>query len=325
MNAILQVQFQRLDAALGTLVDSIASYTPSIGAATALLEADEELSQGLEQLAVHQDNHAKLTELRATSDALATQITQTLRRLVETRAELLATPATTNFPSSPSATRQVPYEELLTYANKISRFTVPPTVRAPAPAPAPAASASASASPAPVPVPASPYAGTTPSSRIAGIANAEAGPGVGVVALTLEETQALMDPAGSQQLAFVPWPTEDTIRRGALARIQAILDAGQDPAALSEVEVEKEGAAEEAESGVLVATTAAASHDQDRKLDHDHAQDQDQHRLRPGHGHGAAESEPARSTTTKEPGRPPEQEKKAATFGGLDLYDPDED
>lgn len=49
MNAILQSQFQRVEAALNTLIDSIAAYTPSPSAAVALIEADDELSKGLER------------------------------------------------------------------------------------------------------------------------------------------------------------------------------------------------------------------------------------------------------------------------------------
>ena len=45
--------------------------------------------------------------------------------------------------------------------------------------------------------------------------------------LPAEETQWLDPTAG---LEFVPWPGEETIRRGAVGRIQAMLETGQDPA-----------------------------------------------------------------------------------------------
>ena len=48
MNAILQAQFQRVETALNTLIDSITSYNPSPQAAVALIDADDELSKGLE-------------------------------------------------------------------------------------------------------------------------------------------------------------------------------------------------------------------------------------------------------------------------------------
>lgn len=49
MDAVLHEQFQRVEAALGTLVDSIASYNPSPQAAADLIAADEELGRRLDQ------------------------------------------------------------------------------------------------------------------------------------------------------------------------------------------------------------------------------------------------------------------------------------
>lgn len=49
MDAILQAQFQRVETALNSLIDSISAYTPSPVDALALIEADDELSRGLEQ------------------------------------------------------------------------------------------------------------------------------------------------------------------------------------------------------------------------------------------------------------------------------------
>lgn len=49
MDDVLQAQFDRVEQALGTLVDSIASYNPHPQAAIDLVAADDELSQGLDQ------------------------------------------------------------------------------------------------------------------------------------------------------------------------------------------------------------------------------------------------------------------------------------
>jgi hypothetical protein len=49
MEDILTAQFDRVEKALSTLVDSIAAYNPSPQAAIELVAADEELSQGLDQ------------------------------------------------------------------------------------------------------------------------------------------------------------------------------------------------------------------------------------------------------------------------------------
>jgi hypothetical protein len=49
MDDILQAQFERVEQALGALVDSIASYNPNPQAAIDLVTADDELSHGLDQ------------------------------------------------------------------------------------------------------------------------------------------------------------------------------------------------------------------------------------------------------------------------------------
>jgi hypothetical protein len=49
MEDILSTQFDRVEKALGTLVDSIAAYNPSPQAAVDLVAADDELSRGLDQ------------------------------------------------------------------------------------------------------------------------------------------------------------------------------------------------------------------------------------------------------------------------------------
>lgn len=49
MDQILHAHFERVEAALNALVDSISSYNPSPAAALDLVAADDELSKGLEQ------------------------------------------------------------------------------------------------------------------------------------------------------------------------------------------------------------------------------------------------------------------------------------
>lgn len=51
MDALLDQHFLRVEAALNTLIDSIASYNPSQQAVADLVAADDELSRGLEQRA----------------------------------------------------------------------------------------------------------------------------------------------------------------------------------------------------------------------------------------------------------------------------------
>ena len=66
----------------------------------------------------------------------------------------------------------------------------------------------------------------TPSADIAGIEASDKGAGLGVEALQPSEVNWL-DPI--TQIPFVPWPSEEVIRRGALAQIQVMLDQGVDP------------------------------------------------------------------------------------------------
>lgn len=49
MNEEIQAQFDRVETALNTLIDSITSYNPSPSAAVSLVTADDELTKGLEK------------------------------------------------------------------------------------------------------------------------------------------------------------------------------------------------------------------------------------------------------------------------------------
>jgi hypothetical protein len=49
MDKIIDVQFQRVEKALATLIQSIATYNPNPNLATDLVAADHELTKGLEQ------------------------------------------------------------------------------------------------------------------------------------------------------------------------------------------------------------------------------------------------------------------------------------
>lgn len=49
MNTIIQAQLDKVETALNTLIESIASYNPSTPAANALLAADDDLNKGLKQ------------------------------------------------------------------------------------------------------------------------------------------------------------------------------------------------------------------------------------------------------------------------------------
>lgn len=189
----------------------------------------------------------------------------------------------------------MPLDELLAYARRISKFTVPPTYRPPLPGEAkeglqttPTADAKMENG-----VP-SPAVGATPTATQTGQEGTQSSDaakkeeGVGVSSLT-DEQRAWLDSAS--QIPFVPWPSEDTIRKGALAGIQHMLEQGKDPTTF----VPEPAAGSEHEAG---------QEDESQRMDTGDTQ----------HVQGV-------------PGaiaRPPPQEQGSGVFGGLELYNPDD-
>jgi hypothetical protein len=290
MNEVLDQQFQRVDAALKTLVESISSYNPSPAAALDLVAADEELSQGLQQLSVHQANYARILALRHRADTLDGQVKEKLAILADARKELMATPITI----APENSRNVPLDELLAYARRISKFTVPPTYRPPLPGevtnggthdgetspnqPEPVAKAENGLA----------AAADEPSGHLHQ-ASEQPVQSVGLSALS-DEQRAWLESAS--KIAFVPWPNDNVIRRGGLAHIQTMVEQGQDPASFY------------SDPQSLV-EQASAEEEQTRlsRVEED---------VQARQGHAARAQQPARI------------EQAPAVFGGLELYDPEE-
>ncbi|KFY03797.1 hypothetical protein O988_01208 [Pseudogymnoascus sp. VKM F-3808] len=217
MDKTLDVQFLRVEKALATLVASISTYNPNPVLAQDLVTADQELSHGLADLATHQANYARIQSLRSTSSDLDAQIKGSLQLLSSTRSELLSTPATT----FPSTTTPVSYSDLLSYARRISKFTLPPTYREAQPTPEPESSGTQTN-------------GTVTPTAASATANAAELP---VTPIQADTDKTSLPPQIAEWLnphasapGFVPWPTEETIRRGALASIQVLIDQGEDPA-----------------------------------------------------------------------------------------------
>ena len=113
------------------------------------------------------------------------------------------------------------------------------------------------------------------------------GDGIGLSSLEQSEIQWL-DPLA--QIPFVPWPSEEVIKRGALAQIQGMVEQGIDPAGV--------GAGDE-EEGVK----AVEMNDGDVEVKREE-----------GVPEGQAEG---RRVVRRE------EKPKPMVFGGLDLYDPD--
>lgn len=121
------------------------------------------------------------------------------------------------------------------------------------------------------------------------------GEGIGVASLDQGDIQWL-DPL--KQIPFVPWPSEDIIRQGALAQIQVMLDQKIDPSDIS-IGVDKAVKDEtNAEARVAATTGQVNTHDS-----------VDIAKLNTENGIANVE----------------QREEKPKVFGGLDLYDPDEE
>ena len=205
----------------------------------------------------HQLNHARILALRSQVSALNSSITSSLTTLAETRAEILAqkiTPITEHL-------RQVPYQVLLEYAAQISR-----------------------------------YAAKDRRYVKRGAAGTEEVNGADPT--TQQDTQDATK-EGEQpvvpalkQASFVPWPTEAIIKQGALGRIQAMVETGQDPATVGFQETANSIKDEAMKEEEKVNADIAAPDD-------------------------------LRNTQDVER-RPTHTEEKPKVFGGLDLYDPDD-
>ncbi|TVY60669.1 Mediator of RNA polymerase II transcription subunit, partial [Lachnellula suecica] len=205
MDEIIDRRFERVEKALATLINSISTYNPAPALATDLVNADAELSQGLSQ-----------------------------------RNALIATPST-SFPASANA---VSSAELLTYARRISKFTLPGSFRE-----VESGSGSADTGEAAANTPHEPKSGTqtngttTPIVGTNGVdkdsaMDIDSGTPVAtsqISQVTNASSSTSLPPDFSRWLnpppeVFIPWPSEETIRRGALASIQVLVDQGIDPA-----------------------------------------------------------------------------------------------
>ncbi|APA09097.1 hypothetical protein sscle_04g038670 [Sclerotinia sclerotiorum 1980 UF-70] len=238
MDKIIDARFDRVEKALANLIASISKYSPVPALAQDLVLADQELNDGLSLLNQHQQNTHTLTTLHADSAALDAQIRDLLILLTNTRTELLNTPSS----EYPENKNPVEYEELLSYARRISKFTVPPEARVPKPEDSSPKQEGVATN-----------GSTTPSVTVTGNgANGNAMdidvPSVtpnGANPLSASQDSPSQQPSQSKSAldagyvqflnkgfndkVFVPWAREEDIRMGALASIQALVDSGIDP------------------------------------------------------------------------------------------------
>jgi len=267
MDKLIDNRFERVEKALASLIDSISKYSPSSSQANELATSDKELSNSLAQLQTHQNNHARIQRLRQETADLDAQIKSTISVLWTTRKEITATPTTTFPPKEPKY--QFTYSELLNYARRISRNTLPPpgvTNGVDLTAPPPTATTTvpgsqngdgnttadpASTAHTPVGTTASASAAATPVATATGAG----GPpnGAEVTISQPDASQVTTAPSLPDHLlpavnmfegaVFFPWPGEERIRGGALALNQQLRDIGVDPRGHDPEEEERRAAA----------------------------------------------------------------------------------
>ncbi|TVY86716.1 Mediator of RNA polymerase II transcription subunit [Lachnellula willkommii] len=246
MDEIIDRRFERVEKALATLITSISAYNPAPALANDLI-----------------------LSLQSTSQDLDTQIKETLTLLTRTRSALLSTPATSFAPST--STNPVSYAELLSYARRISKFTLPTSYRGESEREGGGENGNGSG--------ADETGANTPRESKSGTqTNGSATPMNGVpmdvdsgtpigggIGISGAAQQQVPQPTNANNTAlpaeysrwlnpppdmFVPWPNEETIRRGALASIQILVDTGVDPATFdpaksAELEAERKRIQEE--------------------------------------------------------------------------------
>lgn len=194
--------------------------------------------------------------LRNTAKALDTEVWDTLTLLAETRRALIATPSTA-FPSNPHL---VSYSELLSYARRISKFTIPSSL-----GDMDGGEPADGATNTPKDIKSAPQSnGNTPVVVTNGVEiNLQMNTAMDIdsVPPAAGQTHAsqpsntqlpkdLSDWLNPSDLPFMPWPTEEAIRRGALASIKVLVDQGVDPSTFdpeksAELEAERKRIMEE--------------------------------------------------------------------------------
>ncbi|KAK5988109.1 Mediator of RNA polymerase II transcription subunit 4 [Cladobotryum mycophilum] len=231
MDKHIDNRFERLEKALATLIDSVTKYHPSTTQADELKAADHELNRGLEEVQSHQNNYLRILHLRQLSASLDAQIRETLTTLATTRKDIVTT-QTTTYPSG--ANYPIAYEELLSYARRISKTTMPPAATINNVPPSPETQTPAPES--------QPQSAVTPSAPTPNLTQSPApmnGTSQPGAEASTQQTQASMNtslPDGMSQYLnplsgqlFFPWPLEDKIRSGALASNQILSEQGIDP------------------------------------------------------------------------------------------------
>lgn len=288
MDAVIDARFERVEKALAALIDSIAKYNPSLQVGNDLIAAEEELQDGLAQGNIytnkarvanrlstqllthifprsvqrHQENHVHIKNLRDASTALDNQIRGTLVTLSTTRKEMTSTPGTIFPDKQPN---EISFDELLSYARRISKTTLPPAgvtngVVAPPSndddqsqqqnqlsSAAPSAAATPNGTAPPTPAPASALTPQPQQQPQTTIASAAASPPSQPAANVLpQDWSNWLNPHTGT--LFIPWPQDNQIRIGALSANEILAERGVVIKGFDPVEEERRAAEAAAEA-----------------------------------------------------------------------------
>lgn len=162
----------------------------------------------------HQANYARILSLRQTSAVLDQHLRQNVQLLADIRRDIKAVSPHVDQPDMP----EIPVDEILSYAQFISKTSVPPTLHEPIPEVSLASKQADKST----------TINGTSGMKIEDTANAKK-ENIALQAVD-EQTKRNLDPL--KDVPFEPWPAYAVIQQGALAEIQKLVDAGKDPAGI---------------------------------------------------------------------------------------------
>ncbi|KOS22845.1 Mediator of RNA polymerase II transcription subunit 4 [Escovopsis weberi] len=332
MDQSIDSRFERLEKALAALIDSVTKYHPSTTHAEELRAADQDLGRGLLEVQTHQNNYLRIQQLRRLSASLDAQIRETLISLAATRKDIVTT-QTTSYP--PGDSYPVTYGELLQYARRISKTTMPPaSALSSVPPPPPQQQQQQQQAPPAQPAP----AGSSSASASAnGLAQQQQQQQSGAESSAQPASMHTSLPDGMSQYLnplsgqiFFPWPPEDKIRSGALASNQILSEQGIDPRGFDPVleedrrrrEEEERKEREEREKQERADKERAMREEMERiRLERERQREKEQAEWRRASVAGASADAPGAAAR----GAPGAGEKKQFQFTNLDDLDDDDD
>ncbi|CAJ2513904.1 Uu.00g020230.m01.CDS01 [Anthostomella pinea] len=339
MDKKLDSCFDRVEKALATLVDSIAKYNPSIIQVQELGNAETQLTEGLQDLQTHQTNYRRIQELHAATSSFDTQIKDALRLLANTRKELLSTPATV-FPDGPSY--DIKYDELLSYARRISKTTMPPvgavnSIQADTQMKGEnGGMETAATTPGETPngVQSQPQsAAATPANGIQQSFDASQQTAISGGTTLPEHLTAHLNPNSGCE--FVPWPSEEQVRKGAIASLSFITEQGINPENYDPAEEEARKKREEEERREQEERERVEREERERKAREEQARlraerernrelEEAENRRRASVGTGGAGAGAGAGAAPTAPGGPPRPQATQFHFMGDDDDDDDD-